>query len=432
MSLRTYEARGYCSRHGYTALDGILGLLCELANAALQERGDAWNLQSKSISYDDQCQSVTGIRADDPDGRGAIAVAVARGALRRVDKAFTAFFQRVKTGKKRGYPPLKSPSGYKTIEGYRPDSCGNTRYVRRRRPSIRMFSLIAHEGDAGLGKERRGRSRSDPAPGRAARSSLTTRRSPRWKTARQLDAELGGLPGSGRLDELVDAAAESVRLERAFVPDRTVPVSDPDVSRPRRIRDATFLEADRREIALRWGPHNRLGFAYHVAFVRVLGRFPQQAPLEIDGEILRFAALQLGADAETIHAYARRQQTVSEHQQRISEYLRLRTFDTAASERLARFLEDEALRLDRTASLLARARGWLRDEHVLAPADSVLRRAVGAARHKARALLTQRMTESLSSPTATASTSWLPSATTIRIRRCTASRPARRARRSGA
>ena len=39
-------------------------------------------------------------------------------------------------------------------QGYRPDSCGNTRYVPRRRPSIRMFSLIAHEGDAGLGKER--------------------------------------------------------------------------------------------------------------------------------------------------------------------------------------------------------------------------------------------------------------------------------------
>ena len=83
-----------------------------------------------------------------------------------------------------------------------------------------------------------------------------------------------------------------------------MPVSDPDISRPRLIRDATFLEADRREIALRRGPHNRLGFAYQVAFVRVLGRFPQQAPLEIDGEILRFAALQLGADAETIHVYA--------------------------------------------------------------------------------------------------------------------------------
>ena len=100
--------------------------------------------------------------------------------------------------------------------------------------------------------------------------------------------------------------------------------------------------------------------------------------------ILRFAALQLGADAETIHAYAGRQQTVSEHQQRIGEYLRLRAFDAAAGERLARFLENEALRLERTASLLARARAWLRDEHVLAPADSVLRRAIGAARHKAR------------------------------------------------
>ena len=48
--------------------------------------------------------------------------------------------------------------------------------------------------------------------------------------------------------------------------------SDPDVSRPRLIRDASFLEADRREIALRRGRHNRLGFAYQVAFVRVLGR----------------------------------------------------------------------------------------------------------------------------------------------------------------
>ena len=28
-----------------------------------------------------------------------------------------------------------------------------------------------------------------------------------------------------------------------------MPVSDPDVSRPRLIRDASFLEADRREIA---------------------------------------------------------------------------------------------------------------------------------------------------------------------------------------
>ena len=178
-----------------------------------------------------------------------------------------------------------------------------------------------------------------------------------------------------------------------------MPVSDPDISppapgprcdlprgRPPRDRPAA-------------GPPQPVGF-------RVPGRLracarpvpPNRRPLEIDGEILRFVALQLNADAETIHAYARRQQTVSEHQRRIGQYLRLRAFDTAGGERLARFLEDEALRIDRTGSLLARARGWLRDEHVLAPADSVLRRTVGAARQKARALLTQRMAERLSAP----------------------------------
>ena len=51
-----------------------------------------------------------------------------------------------------------------------------------------------------------------------------------------------------------------------------MPVSDPDVSRSRLIRDASFLESDRREIALRQGRHNRLGCVYPVAFVRRLGR----------------------------------------------------------------------------------------------------------------------------------------------------------------
>ena len=141
-----------------------------------------------------------------------------------------------------------------------------------------------------------------------------------------------------------------------------------------------------------------VGAARHKARALLTQRMAERLSAPIDGEILRFAALQLGADAETIHAYAGRQQTVSEHQQRIGEYLRLRAFDAAAGERLVRFLEDEALRLERTASLLARARAWLRDEHVLAPADSVLRRAIGAARHKARTLLTQRMAERLSAP----------------------------------
>ena len=134
-----------------------------------------------------------------------------------------------------------------------------------------------------------------------------------------------------------------------------VPDSDPDISRPRLIRDGSFLENDWREIAQHRRAHNRLGFAYQVAFVRVLGRFPQQEPLEIDDSVLRF--------------------------------------DACAAEDLARFLEGEAQRMDRTASLLARA--WLRDRYVLAPGESVLRRAVGSARQAARASMVERMEERL-------------------------------------
>ena len=175
-----------------------------------------------------------------------------------------------------------------------------------------------------------------------------------------------------------------------------MPDSDLDISRPRLIRDGTFLENDWRAIAQRRRAHNRLGFAYQVAFVRVLGRFPRQEPLEIDDAVLRFAALQLGANPDAIRAYAERRQTVSEHQQQIRTYLSLRPFDACAADDLARFLGGEAQRLDRTGSLLARARGRLRERNVLAPGESVLRRAVGAARQAARATMVERMEERLS------------------------------------
>ena len=111
-------------------------------------------------------------------------------------------------------------------------------------------------------------------------------------------------------------------LKRTFFLDRrTMPNADSDISRPRLIRDGTFLEEDRRQIAQRRRGHNQLGFAYQIAFVRVLGRFPRQEPLEIDEEILRFAALQLGTSPDAIGAYAERRQTVSEHQQRIRSHL---------------------------------------------------------------------------------------------------------------
>lgn len=93
------------------ALDDILASSCDLYNAALQERRDAWKIRHKSIGYNDQQRELTEIRADDPDIR-AIAVDIAREPLRRVDRAFKAFFRRCKSGEKPGFPRFRAKARY--------------------------------------------------------------------------------------------------------------------------------------------------------------------------------------------------------------------------------------------------------------------------------------------------------------------------------
>jgi hypothetical protein len=50
-------------------------------------------------------------------------------------------------------------------------------------------------------------------------------------------------------------------------------------------------------------PHNRFGFAYYVAFVRLFDRFPQYQPFELFDELVCFSAAQLGLDAGLIELY---------------------------------------------------------------------------------------------------------------------------------
>jgi hypothetical protein len=50
--------------------------------------------------------------------------------------------------------------------------------------------------------------------------------------------------------------------------------------------------------------HNRLGFAYQMGFVRLLGRFPRQQPMERIEELLTFTGLQLDLGATLATATA--------------------------------------------------------------------------------------------------------------------------------
>jgi Domain of unknown function (DUF4158) len=54
-------------------------------------------------------------------------------------------------------------------------------------------------------------------------------------------------------------------------------------SRDQLKRAAILTEEDFAQLGKCRRPHNRLGFAYQVAFVRLFDRFPQQQPFELLG-----------------------------------------------------------------------------------------------------------------------------------------------------
>lgn len=99
---------------------------CTLYNAALQERRDAWRHASKTtIRYGDQSAQLKEIRAFDPDRQGRWSFSSQQATLRRLDKAFAAFFRRVKDGQKPGYPRFRGVGRFDTVEFPKDgDGCG--------------------------------------------------------------------------------------------------------------------------------------------------------------------------------------------------------------------------------------------------------------------------------------------------------------------
>jgi TnpA family transposase len=169
----------------------------------------------------------------------------------------------------------------------------------------------------------------------------------------------------------------------------------PSFSRGQLFREASLTEADLAEVGKCRRDYNRLGFAYQIGFVRLFGRFPDQQPLEVCDELLSFVAMQLNSDVASLEGYAARQHTVSDHQARIRDHLKLAVFDLEQAEALERFVFEESCRLEQTASLLARAREFLKERHVLFPAESSLLRLVTEQRKRARGHIASRLADGL-------------------------------------
>ena len=106
--------------------------------------------------------------------------------------------------------------------------------------------------------------------------------------------------------------------------------------------------------------------------------------------------MQLDIEANAIDIYTKRQPTISEHQERIRDYLGLRRFDESAITEVNEFVFREAFRLEQTVALLAGIGRYLREHHILKPSDDTLRRLIAKQRQKAKTYIFDRIYTSLS------------------------------------
>jgi transposase len=110
---RAYKFRAYPTRPQEGRAVRLLADHCDLYNAALEERREAWRVRKVSISYGMQSAQLRDIRRADPDGQGRHSFSAQQQTLRRLDTVFGAFFYRVKAAatagekKTRGYPRFK-------------------------------------------------------------------------------------------------------------------------------------------------------------------------------------------------------------------------------------------------------------------------------------------------------------------------------------
>lgn len=113
--VRSYTVRLQTTKKQNVVLSGLLVELCELYNAALQERREAWKLCQKSIGYYDQQAELTQLRAIDADS-ASFPAKIQRDPLRRLQRAFDSFFRRVKAKQEPGYPRFRSVGRYNSFD----------------------------------------------------------------------------------------------------------------------------------------------------------------------------------------------------------------------------------------------------------------------------------------------------------------------------
>ena len=113
--LRSYKYRIRPSTAQEAALNGLLGAFCDLYNACLQQRIEAYQRRGISLRYGNQAGELKAVREAD-ERLGGFSFSAEQQILRRLDKAFSAFFGRVKRGGKPGFPRFRAKSMFDSAD----------------------------------------------------------------------------------------------------------------------------------------------------------------------------------------------------------------------------------------------------------------------------------------------------------------------------
>ena len=110
----SYKFRLYPNKDQRQALERTLEWHRQLYNAALEERRDAYRKRGVSVSYKMQADQLKTLRRE-VEEVGFLNFSSMQQTLRRLDKAFTSFFERAKRGDRPGFARFKGKGWFKSV-----------------------------------------------------------------------------------------------------------------------------------------------------------------------------------------------------------------------------------------------------------------------------------------------------------------------------
>ena len=237
---RAYKLRAYPTRPQEGRAVQLLADHCDLYNAALQERREAWRMGKVRVSYGGQSAQLKEIRAADPGGQGLHSFTAQQQTLRRLNTVFVAYLRRTRDLKRNprrvGFPRFKPYQRFEQVlfvagDGSKWESADGGRW--------------AHVSFQAVGRVKVGQHR--PVVGRVKTLQLK-REGRRWYVVVVTEMEPVSLPTTGR-DIGVDVGVT-----------RFLTTSDGEVvANPRFLKAAQerIVELQRRKQRARLGSGNR-------------------------------------------------------------------------------------------------------------------------------------------------------------------------------